>query len=51
LGEIEDRSSRVGGDGGRLATSMKSKAAVVTCQEKEREKEKMKKLTRVLSMN
>jgi hypothetical protein len=50
LGEVEDQSSRVEGDGGRPAASVKSAAAVVA-HAHEIEKEKRKKLTRVLSMN
>jgi hypothetical protein len=53
LGEVEDWSSRVGGDGGRPAASVKSAAAVARAREKEREKEreKRKKSAQVLSMN
>jgi hypothetical protein len=36
LGEIEDRSSRAGGDGGRPAASVKS-AAVTVARARERE--------------
>jgi hypothetical protein len=53
LGEVEDRSSRVGGDGGRPAASVKSAAAAAHAREKEREKEreKRKKSAQILSMN
>jgi hypothetical protein len=51
LGEVDDRSLRAGGDGGRPTASMKSVATTVGAQEKEREKEKRKKPTRVLSTN
>jgi hypothetical protein len=55
LGEVEDRSSRVGGDGGRPAASVKSAAAVARAREKERERERererRKKSAQVLSMN
>jgi hypothetical protein len=47
LEEVEDWSSRAGGNGGRPAASVKSVAAVVTrAREKEREKKKRKKATR-----
>jgi hypothetical protein len=40
LGEVEDRSSRAGGDGGGPAASVKSATATVACvQEREREEE------------
>jgi hypothetical protein len=53
LGEVEDRSSRAGGDGESLAALVKSTAAaaVTRAREKEREKEKRKKSARVLSTN
>jgi hypothetical protein len=52
LGEVEDRSSRVGGDGGKPAASVKSTAAAVArAREKEREEENRKKPARVLRMN
>jgi hypothetical protein len=52
LGEVEDRSSRARGDGGKLAASVKLAAAAVTCaRERLREKEKRKKPARVLSTN
>jgi hypothetical protein len=41
LGEVEDQSSRAGGDGRRPATLVKSAvAAVASAREKEREKER-----------
>jgi hypothetical protein len=52
LREVEDWSSRAGGDGGRLTASVKlAAAAVAHVREKEREKEKRKKLALVLSTN
>jgi hypothetical protein len=52
LGEVEDRSSRAGGNGERPTASVKSVAAAVAlAREKEREKGKRKKSARVLSMN
>jgi hypothetical protein len=52
LGEVDDRSFRAGGDGGRPTASVKSVATTVArAQEKEREKEKKKKPTLVLSTN
>jgi hypothetical protein len=54
LREIEDRSSRAGGDGGRPAASVKSAAVTVARareREKEREKPKRKKPVRTLSTN
>jgi hypothetical protein len=42
LGEVEDWSSRAGGDGGRLAVSVKSATvAVVHAREREREEEEV----------
>jgi phosphopantothenoylcysteine synthetase/decarboxylase len=47
LEEVEDWSSRTGGNGGRPAASVKLAAAVVArAREKEREKKKRKKATR-----
>jgi hypothetical protein len=52
LGEVEDRSSRDRGDGGKLAASVKLVAAAVACaRERLREKEKRKKPAWVLIMN
>jgi hypothetical protein len=49
LGEVEDWSSREGGDGGRPVVAVKSAAAAVApCA---REKEKRKKPAQILSMN
>jgi hypothetical protein len=39
LGEVEYRSSRAGGDGGRPATLVKSAAAVAGARERERKRE------------
>jgi hypothetical protein len=42
LGEVEDQSSRAGGDGGRPAASVKSAVAAVACErEREREEEEV----------
>jgi hypothetical protein len=58
LGEVEYRSSRAKGDGGRPAASVKSATAAVArvCarereREKEREKPRRKKMAQDLSMN
>jgi hypothetical protein len=50
LGEVEDRSLREGGDGGRPAAAVKSAAAAVA-RAREREKEKRKKPAQILSTN